>query len=96
MPGLRGHPGGNYDHVGVGGVGIILGPDHVGIAFFDGHGFKQVEPFPCGTPFHDVNQDYVCQFFGGHPVGRSGAHIARTDDGNFVAHGDNPFISLGR
>ena len=93
---LARNPGGNYDHIGVGGVGIILCPDYVGIAFFDWHGLKQVQALPLRHPFHDVNKDYVCQFFGGHPVGRSGAHIARSDDGNLVAHGDNPFAGDDR
>ena len=62
--------------VGVRGIGVILGADHIGVAFLDRHGFQQVQTFALGHAFNDVDQYDIREFFGSDPVSRSGAYVA--------------------
>src|SRR5215471_4940374 len=42
--GLARNAGGDDDNVGVRGVFVLVGTEHVRVALLDGHGFQQVEP----------------------------------------------------
>src|SRR5258708_7823226 len=46
---------GDDDDVGVGGVGVIIRTDDVGIALLDRHGLEKVETFSLRDAFHDVD-----------------------------------------
>ena len=76
--GLARNAGGDDHDVGVGGVGVIVGAEHVGVALFDGHGLQQIETLALGHAFDDVDQYDVAQFLRRQPVRRGGAHVART------------------
>ena len=83
---LARNAGGDDDDVGVRGVGVVVGAEHVGIALLDGHGLEQIESFALRNAFDDVDEDDVSEFLGGDPMGCRGAHVAGTYDGNFLTH----------
>src|SRR6185312_1897579 len=84
--GLARNSGGDNDDVGVGGVGVIVGAEDVGIALLDRHGLEQVEGFALRHAFNDVDEDDVGEFFGGDPVGGCRADVSRTYDAYFLSH----------
>jgi hypothetical protein len=53
--GLAGNSGGYDDNVGVGGVGVVVCAEDVGVALLDWHGFEQVESFALRDAFDDVD-----------------------------------------
>ncbi len=73
--GLARNAGGDDHDVGVGGVGVIVGAENVGVALLDGHGLKQVERLALGYAFDDVDQNDVGMFLRRQPVRRGGAHV---------------------
>ena len=83
---LARNTGGDDDDVRVCGVGVVVGAEHVGVAFLDRHGFQQVESLALRHAFDDVDQNNVGQFFGGHPVSGSRAHVSGTYDSYFLTH----------
>src|SRR6185312_1625782 len=84
--GLARNSGGDNDDVGVGGVGVVVGAEDVGIALLDGHSFEQVERFALRHTFDDIDQNYVGEFFGSDPMGGGGANVARTYDAYLLTH----------
>ena len=73
---LAGDSGGDDHDVGIRGVGVVVGADHVGVPLFDRHGFEQVESLALRDAFDDVNQDDVGEFLRRDPMGSSSAHIS--------------------
>src|SRR5258708_22674708 len=69
--GLARNSSGDDDDVGVGGVGVVVRADDVGIALLDRHGFEQVETLSLRDAFHDVAEHDVAQFFGADPLSRA-------------------------
>src|SRR5205807_10064124 len=57
--GLAWNSGGDDDDVGLGGVGVVVRANDVGIALLDRHGLEQVETFSLGDTLHDVDKDYI-------------------------------------
>ncbi len=57
--GLARNSGGDDDDVGVGGVGVVVRADNIGIALLDRHGLEQVETFSLRNALHDVDKDYI-------------------------------------
>ena len=84
--GLARNSGGDDDDVGVGGVGVVVGADDVGVALLDGHGFEQVEALALRHAFDDVDENDVGEFLRGDPVGGGCAHVSGTYDAYFLAH----------
>uniref|UniRef100_E6QN76 Uncharacterized protein n=1 Tax=mine drainage metagenome TaxID=410659 RepID=E6QN76_9ZZZZ len=88
--GLAGQASGDNNDVGVGGLGIVVGAGDVYVAFFDGHGFEQVESLALWDAFGDVDENDVGEFLGGDPVRGGGANVACAYDADFFTH-DSPF-----
>ena len=57
--GLAWNSGGDDNDVGVGGIGVVVRAEDVGVALLDGHRFEQVEGFALRHAFDDVDEDHV-------------------------------------
>src|SRR6266852_6641548 len=57
--GLARNSGGDDDDVGIGGVGVVVRANDVGIALLDRHGLEQVETLSLGNTLDDVDEDDV-------------------------------------
>src|SRR5208337_5153571 len=90
--GLAWNSGGNDDDVGVGGIGIVVGPENRRVALLDGHGLEQIKTFALGNAFDDVDEDDIGQFFRGNPMCGGSAYVSRTYDRYFIAHNVPFFI----
>jgi hypothetical protein len=79
---LAGQAGGDHDHIGVLGVGVIGGAGDVHVEPLGGPALDQVEHAPLDGVLHlrNVQDDHVAQFLAGRPQRAHGAHHSAADD----------------
>ena len=81
---LAREPGGDDDHVGAGGVGVVVRADDPGVVADDRRRLGEVEALALGQALDDVDEDDVGEACLGDPLGGGGADVPGADDRDLV------------